>query len=107
MQIQVHFQGIEHTPWMDEFITNRVEKIGRYLNPSSKIHVSLKAEKLKCFTTISIHNTNHDFAFSSDGVNVWESVSTAIDKANRVLSEKKRQFKDRINKRSSLNQYVA
>lgn len=108
MQIQVHFQGLDHSPWMDDFIAKRVEKISRYLSPSAKVQVNLKAENQLCYTTLSIHNPNHDFAFSSEGDNVWESVSIAIDKASRVLSENKRQFKDRIGRRSSLlRQYVA
>jgi hypothetical protein len=31
MQIQVHYQGLTNTPWMDEFISGRVEKLNRYL----------------------------------------------------------------------------
>lgn len=108
MQIQVHFQGLDHSPWMDEFITNRVEKLSRYLNPSATAHVSLKEEGIFTITIISIHNMNHDYSFAGKGENVFESVSTAIDKANRGLSENKRKFKDRLAKRSSLlRQYAA
>lgn len=108
MQIQVYFQGLDHTPWMDDFITKRVGKISRYLSPSATVQVNLKAEKQLCHTTISIHNMNHDYAFSSDGENVFESITTAVDKANRTLTETKRQHKDRIGRRSSLlRQYAA
>lgn len=101
MQIHVHYQGLDHSRWMDEFITNRVQKLSRYLAPSATVQVFMKTEKDDCLTTLSVHNTNHDYAFSANGENVFESVSSAIDKANRTLSENKRKYKDRISKRSS------
>jgi ribosomal subunit interface protein len=108
MQIQVHCQGLNHSRWMDEFISKKVEKLSWYLNPGSKIQVFLKTERDHFHTTLSIHKTNHDFAFSSSGETVYESVSGAIEKATRVLSENKRRFKDRMrNRNSKLNGLAA
>jgi ribosomal subunit interface protein len=95
MQIQVHCQGLSHSRWMDEFITKKVEKLGRYLNPSAKIQVFMRSEGDFYATTLSIHNTNHDYAFSYLGETVYESILGAIDKAARTLSENKRRFNDR------------
>lgn len=99
MQIQVHVQGSSHSPWMDEFITKRVGKLKRYLNPASSVQVFIKFENQVYSTTLGIHNNNKDYAFSAEGENVYESVASAIDKANRVLSENKRKIKDKINRR--------
>ena len=99
MQIQVHYQGLEHTPWMDDFINARVSKLDRFLTPAAHVQVHIKLLNSQYVTSLSVHNQRHDYAFSSDGVNLYESFSTAILKASRVLSEEKKKIKDRIHRR--------
>lgn len=107
MQVQVHYQGLESSPWMEQFITNRVAKIERYVNNSASVHVNLKFENRTYVTSLAIHNMNHDYAFSSDGVNLYESFSLAINKASRTLGEQKRMMKDKIHRKFNVNQAVA
>jgi ribosomal subunit interface protein len=107
MQIQIHYQGLDHTPWMDQFISQRVSKLNRYLNSAAKIHVHLKIENRKYITTLSIHNMNHDYAFTSPGENLYESFQVATDKAARTLGEYKRKIKDKIHRKFDVNQAVA
>ena len=108
MQVQVHYQGLEGSPWMEQFIAKRVAKIERYVNRSATVLVNLKFENRTYVTSLAIHNMNHDYAFSSDGENLYESFSIAIDKATRSLGEQKRMIKDKINKRyKPLNQAIA
>lgn len=99
MQVQVHYQGLDHTPWMDEFITKRVSKLNRYLNQASRIEVHLKFVNRSYVTSLAIHNPYHEYAFSSEGENLYESFSIAIAKASRALTEHKRQTKNRIHRR--------
>lgn len=101
MQIQVHYSGVESTPWMDEFITNRVSKLNRYLNPAASIQIHVKTQNQLYVTTLAIHNMNHDYAFTAQGDNLYESFQLATDKASRVLSEQKRILKDRIHRKTN------
>ena len=108
MQVQVHYQGLESSPWMEQFIAKRVAKIERYVNPSASVLVNLRFEKNRYVTSLAIHNMNHDYAFSSNGENLYESFSNAIDKASRSLGEQKRMIKDKINRRyTPLNEAIA
>lgn len=109
MQIKVHYQGLENTPWMDQFITNRVAKLNRYLNPSASIHISLKMENQLYVTILSVHNLNHDYSYTGQGENLYESFQLATDKAARALGEQKRMLKDRIHRKTNtyLNQAIA
>ena len=102
MQIKVHYQGLESTPWMDQFITNRVSKLNRYLNPSASIHISLKMENQLYVTILSVHNLNHDYTYTGQGENLYESFQLATDKAARGLGEQKRMLKDRIHRKSNV-----
>ncbi len=99
MQVQIHYQGMDSSQWMDQFISNKVAKLHRYLSNSATIQVNLKFENKNYTTSLSIHNLNHDYAFSADGVNLYESFSNAADKATRSLGEHKRMLKDKINRR--------
>lgn len=99
MHVQVHYQGLENSPWMDQFISTRVAKLERYLGTAASIQVHMKFFKNQYLTTLAIHDKNQDYAFSSDGDNLYESFAIAVDKASRVLGEHKRKIKDRINRR--------
>lgn len=98
MHVQVHYQNLENSPWMEQFIESRVERLTKYLSPSANLQVNLKFENRKYVTSLAIHNTNHDYAFSGQGANLYESFALAIDRASRVLGEQKRKVKDKINK---------
>jgi ribosomal subunit interface protein len=105
MQVHVHYQGLESSPWMEQFIEKRVDKLERYVNSSATVLVNLKFENRTYVTSLAIHNLNHDYAFSASGENLYESFSVAIDKATRALAEQKRIIKDKINRRyTPLNQ---
>jgi len=99
MQIQVHYDGLDSSPWMDEFISNRVSKLNRYLDQSGTIQVYLKFENRKYHSTMVIHNLGNNYAFSSNGDNLYESFAQAVGKAGRSLGEQKRMLKDKINRR--------
>ncbi len=99
MHVQVHYQGLENSPWMDQFINRRVAKLDRYLNNGSSVQVHLKYINRQYVTSLAIHNPLRDYAFTSEGLNLYESFSLAIDKASRALGEQKRKIKDRINKK--------
>lgn len=98
MHVQVHYSNLESSPWMDQFIESRVGKLNRYLADSANVQVNVKYENRSYVTSLAIHNPHHDYAFNAEGVNLFESFSSAIDKAARVLGEQKRKIKDKINK---------
>ncbi len=100
MHVQVHYQNLDNTPWMDQFIESRVAKLNRYLSDSARIQVNLRYEKNNSYaTSLAIHNPHHDYVFSTVGENLYESISLAIDKARRALSEQKQRMKDNINRK--------
>lgn len=107
MQVQVHYQGLENSPWMDQFINGRIAKLNRYLSNAAGIQVHLKFENKRYVSSLAIRNMNQDYAFSAEGENLYESFAMAVEKANRALGEHKRMIKDKINRRYSPLKYVA
>lgn len=107
MHVQVSYQDLDNTPWVDQFITSRVSKLERYLVPSASVEVHIKFFKNRYYTTLAIHNGHH-YAFSAEADNLYASFSEAIDKASRSLREHKRKIKDKINRRYiSLKEFAA
>ncbi len=106
MHVKVHYQGLDSSPWMDDFITKRVEKLSRYLNAASGLQVQIKFANRTYSTTLAIHN-HHDYSYSAEGENLYESFSSAVDKATRGLSENKRKIKDRIHRKFASTRLAA
>src|SRR5687767_12460201 len=99
MHVQVHYQGMENSPWVDQFITRKISRLDRYLGNGSSVQVHLRHDKKGYSTSLAIHHPWHDYAFSSNGDNLYESFTAALDKALRSLGDQKKKIKDRINKK--------
>lgn len=99
MQVQVHYQGLDNSPWVNQFINERIQKLNRYLGSASAVQINLKLENKRYLVGLAIHNKNQDYAFNGEGDNLYGAFSLALDKANRALGEHKRMLKDKINRR--------
>jgi len=99
MQVQVNYQNIDRSPWIDQLIEKKLDKLSRYLANSASIQVHLKLENANYHTTLVIHNALHDYAYNCDAENLYESFSSAIDKASRSLKEHKQMVKNRIHRK--------
>lgn len=99
MQVHVHYQGMDPSPWLDQFIASRINKLERYLGQASTVEIHLKHTDRTYKTSMAIHGVFKDYAFSSDGENLYESFTLAMDKASRSLGEQKRKVKDKINRK--------
>jgi ribosomal subunit interface protein len=86
----------EHSPWLNQLIERKVEKLQRYISPTAKVSIYLKNEDKTYISTIDVLNMKHHHAFTASGLNLYEAFSFALDKATRALSEHKRKLKNRI-----------
>jgi ribosome-associated translation inhibitor RaiA len=107
MEIKVHYQGLDHSLWVEQFMTRKVAKLERFLAPTALTTVHLCLENNIYTTTLSIHSMGRDFYFKADGENLYESFTGAIDKASRALVERKRQVRNRIFRRAYPRDKVA
>ena len=101
MRVQIYYDNLNSSTWTDDFIESRVQKLGKYLNPSVLIHVNLKMDKKVYSTNIVIHHSHNDYAFVAEGENLFESFTMALEKAMRTMGVEKRKLKLRVNKKYS------
>ena len=100
MQMQVYYQGMDVSSALDDFMMEKLEKIKRFLAVSNPVQVYLRQDSRDIFSvSLNVHAFYKDFSFHSKGANVYEVFASALEKAQRVLGEEKRQLKDKINRK--------
>lgn len=100
MQMQVYYQGFDVSPALDQFMGEKLQKLKRFLEASAPVAVYLRQDGKDLFSiSLNAHAFHKDFSFHARSANVYEGFSQALDKAQRVLGEEKRQIKDKINRR--------
>ncbi len=102
MHVQLHFQDFRHTPWMDQFFEKRLARLDRFLTPASEVHLNVKYENKSYQSHLLVRSRVKDYAFSAEGLNLFESFSEVVDKAVRVLSEQQRKMRTRFKKDADL-----
>lgn len=107
MQVHVHYQGFAHSQWMDQLIVKKVSKLERFLSSHAQIDVFLNSDEKAYSTTLIVHNKKQHYSFSSDGLDLFESFTSASEMATKELSEEKRKLKDRIQRKFSSRDQVA
>lgn len=99
MNLRVHYQGLEVSPWLEDFIESRLlSKLERYLSPSASIQVDLRFENNHYSTGLAIHN-HQDYSYAGAGENLYESFSAAIEKAVRDQGVENRRLKEKIHRK--------
>jgi ribosome-associated translation inhibitor RaiA len=96
MNIDLHFDQVRHSPWLDQFLEKRLERLEKFLRPDDLVKLNLKSQKDYFETHLSIHHVSKTFDFSATGESLFESFFKVIDQALRVLNENN---KKRIQKR--------
>ncbi|MFY7993934.1 MAG: ribosome hibernation-promoting factor, HPF/YfiA family [Bacteriovoracaceae bacterium] len=99
MNVQVNYQNLKNTQWVDNFINKKVEKLSPFLDRSSSIQVHVKHEKKGYVTSLAIHYPQHELAVSAVGENLYEAFADAVEKARRALRTQKDKIKNKINRR--------
>ena len=87
---------------MDQFFEKRLARLDRFLSPATNVQLNVKYVN-KCYqTSLLIRSKVKDYAFSSEGLNLFESFSEVVEKAVRVLSEQQRKMRSRFKKDAEL-----
>lgn len=100
MQMQVYYQGFDVSPALDQFMDDKLQKLKRFLEASSPVAIFLRQDGKDLFSvSLNAHAFHKDFSFHGKSDNVYEGFSLALERAQRVLGEEKRQLKDKINRK--------
>ncbi len=99
MNVQVNYQNLKNSQWVDDIIMQKVDKLSTFLDRSSNIQVHMKHDKSGYVASLAIHYPQHELAVSAVGENLYEALAEAVDKARRVLRTQKDKIKNKINRK--------
>jgi ribosomal subunit interface protein len=99
MSVSINYQNLSRSEWVDQYLERHLNKLERYLSRSGEMAVNLKYNNKSCVVSLTIHDKLGNLNFSAATGSFLESMSEVIERAKRVLSDRKRQWSDRINKR--------
>lgn len=103
MQVQLHFQDIRHSLWMDQFLEKRLARLERFLPPTSVVHLNLKFDNERYHGQMLIHHPLKEYAFSGEGASVIESFMQLMDRAVGSLSDQRRKMKAKMRRGEMLD----
>ncbi len=90
MNIQLHFDEIRHSPWLDQFLEKRLERLEKFLRPEDQVKLILRGQNNIFESHLHIQNVSKEIDFSATGDSLFESFSKVIDQAFRALRENKK-----------------
>ena len=85
MDISIRYQGINESPWMNEYLETKLGKLARYLSVGAKISVVLVTESCQNFCELSVKNLKHSYCFRNSGLDLFEAFTNGLEEACRVL----------------------
>jgi len=92
MNIQLHFDQIRHSPWLDQFLEKRLERLEKFLRPDDRVHLNVKGNGEHFESHLSVQHSSKKFDFSAQGENLFESFSQVLNAALRALSEERKNW---------------
>lgn len=85
MNIQFLFQGTSGSPWMNEYMKGRLERLEKYLPRNAEIQIELVTGSLHHLTNLSIRTSRQHYRFAGKGSDLYESFTSVLEEALKVL----------------------
>jgi putative sigma-54 modulation protein len=95
--MQLHFTGhhIEITPALRSFTEEKFERLKRYMDRITNIHVTFEVAKLRQIAEASIHLHGGEIHAKSESEDMYSAIDLLIDKLDRQLKKRKEKEGDR------------
>lgn len=102
MIIRIQYQGIDGSPWMEEYMEGKLARLERYLSPDALIVVDLGDNT----TELYIQNLSHEYEFSDEGGDLFEAFSTVLEDALRILRTEHQRIINKIHRSGPKDQII-
>ncbi len=95
MQLNITGHHIEVTPALNDFVTNKMEKLERHFDNFSNVHVVLGVEKLRQKAEATIHVSGADLFAECTDEDMYAAIDGLIDKLDRQVIKHKEKTNSR------------
>ncbi len=95
MDVRIIFQGVRESPWMQSYLESKIEKLDRYVPVNSEVTIFLSEIEAE----IKIKTPKHQYSFSSQGSDLFETFSRVFEAAAKFLRNEHAKLKVRIHRK--------
>lgn len=89
MQMQLTGHHVEITPALREYVTNKIDRLGRHYDQVVDIHVVLSVEKLLHKAEATIHVNRGTVFADSSAADMYAAIDLLVDKLDRQVKKHK------------------
>jgi putative sigma-54 modulation protein len=94
MQLTVTGHHIEITPALRDYVTSKMERLGRHFDRVTNLHVVLSVEKLRQKAEATLHVSGADLHANAEHEDMYAAIDALSDKLDRQIKKYKEKLKD-------------
>ncbi|SDG91934.1 MULTISPECIES: ribosome hibernation-promoting factor, HPF/YfiA family [unclassified Nitrosomonas] len=104
MNLNLTGNHVEITPAMRDYVNSKIDKIARHFDHVIEVNVILSVEKHKQKAEANVHIRGKDIFVEAEGVDMYASIDSLVDKLDRQLLKYKEKNIERRNHDALKNQ---
>lgn len=89
MQINIKGHHVELTDSLQEYVNSKFQKLERFFEHITNVHVILKLEKVNHIAEATLHVSQGDIHATADEENMYAAIDSLVDKLVRQLTKHK------------------
>lgn len=89
MQLNITGHHIDMTDSMNDYVTNKMERLERHFDHVTNVHVILSVEKTRQKAEATIHITGNDIFANAEDESMYAAIDALIDKLDRQIKKHK------------------
>jgi putative sigma-54 modulation protein len=94
MQLNITGHHVEITDPLRDYVTGKLEKLERYFDRVTNVHVVLSVEKLRQKAEATIHITGNDLYADAEDADMYAAIDALVDKLDRQIKKHKEKVTD-------------
>ncbi|SDH31237.1 putative sigma-54 modulation protein [Vibrio xiamenensis] len=89
MQININGHHIDLTDSMQDYVNDKFQKLERFFDHITNVHVVLRVEKVTQIAEATLHVSQGEIHASADDENMYAAIDSLVDKLTRQLNKHK------------------
>ncbi|KPK56036.1 MAG: hypothetical protein AMS22_02395 [Thiotrichales bacterium SG8_50] len=102
MQLNVTGHHIEVTPALRDYVTSKLERLARYFDNVTNVHVVLSVEKLRHKAEATMNVSGANLFADSEDQDMYAAIDSLTDKLDRQIKKHKEKMTDHHRSEGSL-----
>jgi putative sigma-54 modulation protein len=98
MKVTISFLNLEHTPSLDERITEKCEKFGKYLGGNFHATWHCYVKDNHQYADVALVGPKVEYHATAHSENLYKTIDMAIDKLERQVVKTKEKTKNRMHR---------